>query len=69
MPEQGETKVVAAVAAGSALSDDFRGDNLHLRDCIRALIEMNDNGSLVPHGIGGHARTLLSACYHRLPNQ
>lgn len=46
--------------------DEFRGDNLSLRDSIEALIELNDSNSLVPHGIGGHARTLLASCYHRL---
>jgi len=48
--------------------DTFRGDNKLLRECIKALIELNDSNSLVPHGIGGHARNLLSACYRRLPN-
>lgn len=46
--------------------DEFRGDNSSLRDSIEALIELNDSNSLVPHGIGGHARTLLASCYHRL---
>lgn len=46
--------------------DNFFGNNKHLKACIRALIEMNDDGCLVPHGIGGHARGLLSSCYHRL---
>lgn len=48
------------------ITDDFNGDNEHLRRCIRALIELNDDGCIVPHGIGGHARALLSASYHRL---
>ena len=49
--------------------DEFRGDDEHLRQCIKALIKMNDDGVLVPHGIGGHARALLAASYHRLVNQ
>lgn len=48
------------------IEDEFRGDNEHLRACIKALIEMNDDNALVPHGIGGHARALLAASYHRL---
>lgn len=46
--------------------DEFRGDNDLLLDCIVALIRMNDDGVLAPHGIGGHARGLLAACYVRL---
>lgn len=48
------------------LTDDFNGDNAHLVRGIEALIAMNDSGSLVPHGIGDHARTLLSAAAVRL---
>lgn len=48
------------------IRDEFRGDDVLLCDCIRALIELNDDGAMVPHGIGGHARQLLAACYHRL---
>jgi hypothetical protein len=48
------------------IEDGFRGDDALLCECIRALIELNDDGALVPHGIGGHARQLLAACYHRL---
>ena len=58
-----------AEARGSAIRDEFRGDNALLRDCIKALINLNDDNALVPHGIGGHARNLLAACYHRLPNR
>ena len=49
------------------INDEFRADNEQLRDCIKALIELSDSGSLAPHGIGGHARKMLAACYHRLP--
>lgn len=48
--------------------DDFRGDNARLRDCIRALLDLDADGALVPHGVGGHARALLSAAYCRLPS-
>lgn len=46
--------------------DTFNGDNDHLRECIKALLAMDADGVLVPHGIGGHARALLTAAYHRL---
>jgi hypothetical protein len=49
-----------------SIADTFRGDNQQLRDGIKALIGLSDEGALIPHGIGGHARTLLAACYHRL---
>jgi hypothetical protein len=45
---------------------EFRGDNAALSASIAALIELNDAGALFPHGIGGHARTLLATASHRL---
>ena len=48
------------------LIDNFRGDDAHLVECIDALIDLNDANALVPHGIGGHARDLLSAAAVRL---
>lgn len=48
------------------IQDTFNGDNEHLRSCIKALIQLNDDGCLVPHGIGGHARALLASSYHRI---
>lgn len=51
------------------IEDEFRGDNSALRASIKALIEFNDEGAIVPHGIGGHARALLAAAYHRLPKR
>lgn len=51
------------------IKDDFRGDNEHLRESIKALIELDDDNALVPHGIGSHARILLASCYHRLHNK
>lgn len=41
--------------------DDFNGDNAKLINSARALISLSDSGSLAPHGIGGHARAILSA--------
>ena len=41
--------------------DDFNGDNAKLIESARALISLSDSGSLAPHGIGGHARAILSA--------
>lgn len=46
--------------------DEFRGDDNHLCESIKALIELNDKGALVPHGIGGHARGLLISAMVRL---
>ncbi len=48
------------------LKDDFNGDNAHLIRSIEALLEMNADGVLAPHGIGGHAAKLLEACALRL---
>jgi len=49
-----------------ALTDNFDGDNAHLIRSIEALIALNDKGALAPHGIGGHARALLSSAAVRL---
>lgn len=46
--------------------DDFKGDNEHLIACIEALLRLDGAKALVPHGIGGHARGLLSAAGVRL---
>ena len=40
---------------------DFKGKDDLLIQSIDALLEMDAKGILVPHGIGGHARTLLKA--------
>lgn len=48
------------------IADEFRGDDASLVRSIEALIGLNDDGALVPHGIGGHARALLSAAAVRL---
>ena len=49
-----------------AVSDGFNGDNAKLCDCIDALLDLDAKGVLVPHGVGGHARTMLSAAATRL---
>lgn len=46
--------------------DTFRGNTALLRASIAALLELDADGALRPHGIGGHARKLLTAAYHRL---
>ena len=46
--------------------DDFNGDNERLIACIEALLDLDASKALVPHGIGGHARGLLSAAGVRL---
>ena len=48
------------------IEDNFNGDNEKLKESIGALIRLNDKDALTPHGIGGHARGLLAACYSRL---
>ncbi len=48
------------------LSDTFNGNNAQLISCIKALLEMDADGILRPHGVGGHARGLLSAAAVRL---
>lgn len=51
------------------ITDTFRGDNDGLRSSIEALLHLDEKGALVPHGIGGHARDLLSAAYVRLASE
>jgi hypothetical protein len=48
------------------LNDAFKGDNAALIRSIKALLELDASGVLQPHGIGGHARTLLEAAAVRL---
>lgn len=57
----------ATQLAGQALpADEFRGDTASLVRNIVALLDMDAQGCLVPHGVGGHARGLLSAAASRL---
>jgi hypothetical protein len=48
------------------MTDNFNGDTPHLIRCIEALLNLDAKGALAPHGIGGHARTLLEAAAVRL---
>lgn len=48
------------------MTDNFNGDTAHLIRSIEALLELDAKGVLRPHGIGGHARTLLEAAAVRL---
>ena len=47
------------------INDEFKGDNAHVCQSIKALIEMSDDGTLSTR-LGGHARSLLATSYHRL---
>lgn len=49
------------------VGDGFNGSDERLVECANALISLDASGSLVPHGIGGHARTLLQAFIARWP--
>lgn len=51
------------------MTDTFRGDNAALVSSIKALLALDADGALVPHGIGGHARGLLEAAACRLADQ
>jgi hypothetical protein len=53
----------------TTLEYTFRGDNANLIRSIEALLELDAEGALVPHGVGGHARALLSAAAVRLAAQ
>lgn len=56
----------AQVPSLSEITDEFRGDNDKLVECIGSLLRLDAKGALVPHGIGGHARRLLAASAVRL---
>ncbi|WKZ86290.1 hypothetical protein N5B55_04890 [Ralstonia pickettii] len=62
----GSGRVDKRAEAAAELVDNFRGDTSNLIRSIEALICLNDEGALVPHGIGGLARSLLSAAAVRL---
>ncbi|MCY1295577.1 hypothetical protein D9M70_449230 [compost metagenome] len=47
------------------MTDNFKGDDQHLMSCIRALVNLDESGSLTSP-LGGHARTLLEAACVRL---
>jgi len=60
------TAALASREEAPAASDTFRGDNSALVSNINALLSLDADGALVPHGIGGLARELLSAAASRL---
>ncbi|SFB50782.1 hypothetical protein [Delftia tsuruhatensis] len=60
------SSALEAPAAQDLPADEFRGDTPSLVRNIIALLEFDAEGALVPHGIGGHARGLLSAAAARL---
>lgn len=62
----GKPPAPAPDAGSSEIPDLFSGDNRQLRESIAALLKMDRDGVLVPHGISGHAKTLLSAAYNRI---
>lgn len=47
--------------------DPFEGDNLALIEAASALLRLDADGALRPHGIGGHARTIIKSFMLRLP--
>lgn len=47
------------------MTDNFKGDDEKLVSCIRALVQLDDSGSLTSP-LGGHARTMLEAACLRL---
>ena len=62
-------QAVSAVPVGIANAvapDTFRGDTALLRRSIEGLLALDADDAIRPHGIGGHARKLLTAAYHRL---
>jgi hypothetical protein len=64
--ESPATAAARVITDNGLPSDGFNGDTPHLINCMRALVNLNDAGALTPHGIGGHARTLLLAAATRL---
>ena len=63
---QAAAPALEAPAAPPVPVDEFRGDTPSLVRNIVALLELDADGALVPHGVGGHARGLLSAAAARL---
>jgi hypothetical protein len=51
------------------MKDQFNGDNAKLVSAIEALLDLDSKGVLVPHGVGGHARTMLASAAVRLARQ
>jgi hypothetical protein len=61
-----ETVAEALASEMNRFPDEFNGDDGKLIACIEALLSLDAKNALAPHGIGGHARGLLSAAMHRL---
>lgn len=61
-----EREIEALASEMDRFPDEFNGDDAKLIACIEALLSLDAKNALVPHGIGGHARGLLSAAMHRL---
>ena len=55
--------------AGVSTGGGFSGSRANLVACITALLSLDAAGALIPHGIGGHARTLLEAAAKELQAQ
>lgn len=49
------------------MTDKFQGTDEELIQSAKALLELDASGTLVPHGIGGHARAIILAFIERLP--
>ena len=62
--QDGEREITAPPPSG--FNDGFSGDTASLISNMRALVELDERNALAPHGIGGHARTLLKAAASRL---
>lgn len=67
-PPDAKPYVPASSEAGQGVGD-FNGDTPHLIRCIESLLRLDASGALVPHGVGGHARTLLAAAAARLASK
>jgi hypothetical protein len=61
-----EKLIVGSADDPTVPQDTFNGDDNALRRSIAALLYFDREGAVLPHGIGGHAKRLLEAAYHRL---
>lgn len=58
-----------APPAAAQSADNFRGDNAALIRNAKALLDLDADGALFPHGIGGHARGIIEAFVARFAAQ
>jgi hypothetical protein len=49
------------------MSHEFEGTDDQLIASAKALLELDAAGAMYPHGIGGHARTIIEAFVKRFP--